>query len=207
MQIITTLENERTQATPAVFDVVQSAQSGCHLAFEEIQRVYGPRLFKQIIAITRHHEDAEDALQEALCNAYMSLPMFERRCHIYTWLSRIAINCALIKVRKRHALREFSLDTPNESDSTEPPFEIADQAWSQEEVLRAKERLQRIAKVADSLDPISKNVLHLRANCEYSMEEIASDMNMSVSAVKARLYRARHVLRVFLPDTFATELV
>ena len=168
--------------------------------FEELERMYSRRLFKQIIAITRHHEDAEDALQDALCSAYMALPRFERRCHIYTWLSRIAINSALVRVRKRKNLRESSIEKQNEWDETESMHDLPDNNWSAEDLYCAEEKLRQIATVADSLDPISKKVLHLRASHEYSMEEIALRLDMSVSAVKARLYRARHVLRVFLPD-------
>jgi hypothetical protein len=76
----------------ALDDLLQSAQAGSHSAFEVLQRKYSRRLFKQIVAITRNREDAEDVLQETFCKAYVALPLFERRCHVYTWLSRIAIN-------------------------------------------------------------------------------------------------------------------
>jgi RNA polymerase sigma-70 factor (ECF subfamily) len=105
--------------------LVQSAQSGSHYAFEALQNRYSRRLFKQIMAITRHHEDAEDALQETLCKAFVAMAQFERRCHIYTWMSRIAINCALMKVRKRRHLQELSLNG-QERDDQEPINEFPD---------------------------------------------------------------------------------
>ncbi|RRA49276.1 RNA polymerase sigma factor [Acidipila sp. EB88] len=174
--------------------------------FEELEKIYSRRLFKQIIAITRHHEDAEDALQDALCNAYIALPLFERRCHVYTWLSRIAINAALVRVRKRNNLREASIEKQNDWDGSEQLHEIPDKSWSAEDLYCADEKLRQIANVAESLDPISKQVLHLRADDELSMEEIASQLGMSVSAVKARLYRARHVLRVCLPGDMMADM-
>ena len=181
-------------------DLVQLAQAGCHDAFEELQTTYSQRLFKQIIAITRHHEDAEDALQDALYKAYVALPQFERRCHIYTWMSRIAINCALMKVRKRKVLREYSLSDQGHMDDPEPIKEIPDHKWSPEEICRAEEWLRHIATVSQTLDPLSRHALMLRVNNDYTLEEIADALNVSVCAAKARLYRARHRLRVFFSD-------
>jgi RNA polymerase sigma-70 factor (ECF subfamily) len=181
-------------------DLVQMAQGGSQAAFEELQKTYSQRLFKQIVAITRHHQDAEDALQEALCKAYMALPRFERRCHVYTWMSRIAINCALMKVRRRKTLRECSMDDQDPAGGQEPIKELADQNWSPEEICMADERLRHLHRISRSLDPISKQALMLRINNEYSLEEIADALKVSVPAAKARLYRARHRLKLFLPE-------
>ena len=181
-------------------DLVQLAEAGSHDAFEELQTKYSQRLFKQIIAITRHHEDAEDALQDALYKAYVALPQFERRCHIYTWMSRIAINCALMKVRKRKVLREYSLSDQSHSDDPEPMKELPDHKWSPEDICRAEEWLRHIATASQTLDPVSRHALMLRVNNDFTLEEIADALSVSVCAVKARLYRARHRLRVFFPD-------
>ena len=181
-------------------DLVQSAQAGSHYAFETLQKTYSQRLFKQIIAITRHHEDAEDALQDALYKAYIALPLFEHRCHIYTWLSRIAINCALMKVRKRKYLQEFSLNNQDQTDDQEPIKEFHDHGWSPEEICRAEEWLRHVATASRTLDPISRRVLMMRVNNYYSLEEIAEALDISISAAKARLYRARHCLRGSSPQ-------
>jgi RNA polymerase sigma-70 factor, ECF subfamily len=178
-------------------DLVQSAQAGSHDAFGLLKRRYAGRMFKQIISITRHHEDAEDALQDALCKAYVALPLFERRCHIYTWLSRIAINCALMKVRKRKGLREISLNDQDPADDQEPLRDLPDPKWSPEEICGAEEWLRHITTASRKLDPISRRVLMMRANNDSTLEEIADVLNVSVSAAKARLYRARHSLRAF----------
>ena len=180
-------------------DLVQLAQGGSQPAFEELQKTYSQRLFRQIVAITRNHEDAEDALQDALCKAYVALPHFERRCHIYTWMSRIAINCALTKVRKRQSLRELSIDDRDHTSDQEPLKEIADHKESPEDMCRANERLRHLDTISKLLDPISKRVLMLRIDNDYSLEEIADALKVSVPAVKARLYRARHRLKVLFP--------
>jgi RNA polymerase sigma-70 factor (ECF subfamily) len=180
--------------------LVQAAQGGSHYAFEALQNIYSQRLYKQIVAITRHHEDAEDALQDALCKAFVALPLFERRCHIYTWMSRIAINCALMKVRKRKKLQEFSLNDQDHSDDQESIKEFSDHSWSPEEICRAEEWLRRVIVASQTLDPISRRILMMRVNNDSSLEEIADALDVSVSAAKARLYRARHSLRAFFPE-------
>jgi RNA polymerase sigma-70 factor (ECF subfamily) len=194
----TRLDSGIDDGTP-LDNLVQSAQAGSHYAFEALQTMYSRRLFKQIVAITRHHEDAEDALQETLCKAFVAMPHFQRRCHIYTWLSRIAINCALMKVRKRRHLQEFSLNHQAGHDQ-EPINEFPDRGWSPEEIYRAEEWLRHVATASRTLDPKSRRVLMMRVNDDYSLEEIAEALDMSVSAAKARLYRARYSLRLYLPD-------
>lgn len=176
-------------------NLLKLAQTGSHPAFETLCRTYSKRLFNQIIAITKHHEDAEDALQDALCNAYFALPFFERRCHIYSWLSRIAINSALLKVRQRRTSKELPLETQADTDGREFVFDIPDQGWSPEDLYTAEESLRQIGDAISSLDPASQQVLHLRVGDEYSIEEIANALNVTKPAVKARLHRARHVLR------------
>jgi len=180
-------------------DLLELAQTGSHPAFETLHRTYSRRLFKQILAITRHHEDAEDALQDALCKAYVALPLFERRCHIYSWLSKIAINCALMKVRKRRNCRELSLEGQDDADGLEVGFEVADPGWSPEELYGAKEAFRQVGDAISSLDPASQQMLRLRVKQGHSMEEIANALKMTESAVKARLRRARCLLREMCP--------
>jgi RNA polymerase sigma-70 factor, ECF subfamily len=180
-------------------DLLELAQTGSHPAFETLHRTYSRRLFKQIVAITRHHEDAEDALQDALCKAYVALPLFERRCHIYSWLSKIAINCALMKVRKRRNCRELSLEGQDDADGQEVGFEVADPGWSPEELYGAEEAFRQVGDAISSLDPASQQMLQMRAKRGYSMEEIANALKMTESAVKARLRRARCLLREMCP--------
>jgi RNA polymerase sigma-70 factor (ECF subfamily) len=182
-----------------VNDVLESAQAGSHAAFEALQNKYSRRLFKQIVAITRHHEDAEDALQDTFCKAYVALPRFERRCHVYTWLSRIAINCALMKVRKRRIQMELSFDDQDRENGEKFVFEIPDQGRSPEELFRVEESVRHLNDLIASLDPVSRLILDLRLEHEYSIDEIAKVLSVSVSAVKARLYRAKHSLRIFPP--------
>ena len=192
---------ERIDDENASADLLRLAQAGSHPAFETLHKTYSRRLFKQIVAITRHHEDAEDALQEALCKAYVALPLFERRCHVYSWLSRIAINCALMKVRQRRSCREISVEIQDDSDNREAIFEVPDRGWSPEDLYGAEESRNQVSTAISSLDPLSQQLLHLRVKQDYSMEEIAQAMNISEAAVKSRLRRARCLLRNLCPAT------
>ena len=187
--------------------VLQLAQAGSHPAFETLHKTYSRRLFKQIVAITRHHEDAEDALQEALCKAYVALPLFERRCHVYSWLSRIAINCALMKVRQRRSCREISVEIQDDSDNREGIFEVPDRGWSPEDLYGAEESRNQVSTAISSLDPLSQHLLRLRVKQDYSMEEIAQAMNISEAAVKSRLRRARCALRDLCPAARCNDTV
>jgi len=186
-------------------DLLQSAQAGSHSAFEVLQRKYSRRLFKQIVAITRNREDAEDALQETFCKAYVALPLFERRCHVYTWLSRIAINYSLMQVRKRRIQKEISFDDEDRENGQEFLFAIPDYGRSPENLCRFEESVRHVTDAIASLDPVSRQILHLRLDHEYSIDAIAKVLSMSVSAVKARLYRAKHSLRIFLPAALYSD--
>ena len=109
-------------------ELLPSLREGSHSAFETLQRLHSHRLFKQIIAITRNHEDAEDALQETFLKAFRRIETFEGRSQIATWLSRIAINSALMKVRKRRSLSEMSLERTSDSDEEAVPYDLPDPA-------------------------------------------------------------------------------
>ena len=77
-------------------ELVAAARAGSNAAFEELQSRHSRRLFRRINFITRNHEDAEDALQETFLHAYLALDSFEGRSQFASWLTRIAINSALM---------------------------------------------------------------------------------------------------------------
>src|SRR3954452_23188228 len=81
--------------------LVLAAQSGSSAAFAEIRALYAQRLYRRIALIIRNREDAEDALQDTFLHAYLAIPTFEGRSSIYSWLTRIAINSALMVLRRR----------------------------------------------------------------------------------------------------------
>ncbi len=182
--------------TSALTDLVHAAQRGSDAAFGELQALYRNRLFRQIIAIVGVREDAEDVLQDTFLRAFLALRSFEGRSQFYTWLSRIAINSALMKLRKRRLCAEVSLDWPaTESDDPPPTFDVPDSALNPEEACDFGEQLERAAWAIGRLDPPLRSVVRIRALEEGSVKEIAQALNISLTAAKTRLHRARRRLR------------
>src|SRR5580658_10918841 len=96
-------------------ELVAAAKAGSNAAFEELQSRYSHRLYRRIQSITRNHEDAEDALQDTFLRAYLSLDSFEGRSQFSSWLTRIAINSALMLLRRRRTRAEVPLEPASES--------------------------------------------------------------------------------------------
>jgi RNA polymerase sigma-70 factor, ECF subfamily len=181
--------------------LVSAAKAGSHAAFERLQALYASRLFRQIYAITRHYEDAEDALQDALCQAYLALPRFEERSSLYSWISRIAINSALMKLRKHRRSHEVVLQWQKETDEDTIALEFPDHRLNPEEFYEDKERDAQLARAMEQLDRRSQEVLYLQIEQGCSMKEIAARLAMSKCAVKAQLHRARKKLRAIQTDS------
>ena len=120
--------------------LVTAVQAGVPGAFAQLYAVYSPHLYRTIIAITKHPEDAQDVLQETFLRAHLKIRAFEGRSDIYSWLSRIAIDCALMILRKRRARPEVLFD-PHLNDRCETVFfEPKDPAPNPEEVCDSRQR-------------------------------------------------------------------
>jgi len=145
--------------------------------------------------ITRNHEDAEDAMQDAFLKAYAHLKDFEGNSRFYTWLVRIAANEALMKLRKRRP-NQFSLDEPIAGENEElMPREIEDWGPSPEQRYAQSEMKEILNGVIDELEPAFRTVFVLRDVENLSTEETAKIVGISVPAVKSRLLRGRLKLR------------
>jgi RNA polymerase sigma-70 factor (ECF subfamily) len=174
--------------------LVAAAKSGDASAFEELVNRYERKIFRLTMNITRNREDAEDAMQDAFMKAYAHLNGFQEDSRFYTWLVRIAANEALMRLRKRRP-NQFSLDEPIESDDDLMPREIEDWGPSPEQRYAQSEMQEILNKVIDQLEPDFRVVFVLRDIEEFSTEETADAVGISVPAVKSRLLRARLKLR------------
>ena len=184
----THLENEAT--------LVAEARAGNAEAFTTLVHQYDRNIYRLALNITGKQEDAEDVLQEAFLKAYTHLDRFQGNSRFYTWLVRIAVNEALMKLRKRRGDRTVSLDEPIvTSDNDLMPREIED--WGDNPEQRyAKTELQEILNEAiESLEPQFRTVVVLRDVENFSTEETAEVLGLSVPAVKSRLLRGRLKLR------------
>jgi len=175
-------------------ELVTAARSGDISAFETLVNRYERKIFRLGMNITGSREDAEDVMQEAFLKAYEHLPEFQGNSRFYTWLVRIAVNQALMKLRKRRP-NEISLD--DEIDTGEDSFfrEVEDWGPTPEERYKQAELQGILSEVINELDPSFRIVFQLRDIEELSTEETAEALHLSVPAVKSRLLRARLKLR------------
>ena len=172
-------------------EIVTAAQAGSSAAFDELQRQYSRRLFATILRRTRNREDAEDALQDTFLRAFLALPQFECRSSVYSWLTRIAINSALMILRRRRSRREADFVSLLEGCNGYFPLEIEDKTPNPEELCEVRQRCNRMVIAIHRLQPQLRAPLEIQLAGECSMKEIAEELNISLPAVKARLHRAR----------------
>jgi RNA polymerase sigma-70 factor (ECF subfamily) len=193
-----------TSVSPA-FDesaLVVRAKAGDQTAFNELVQHYDRRVFRMAKQITENDDDAEDVLQETFLKAYTHLDDFQGNSKFYTWLVRIAVNEALMKLRKRRSDKTVPLDEPIDTGEDEVVREIA--VWDQNpEDLYSREELATILDQAvKGLKTAYRTVFILRDIEEMSIEETAETLGLSISAVKSRLLRARLQLREKLTRQF-----
>ena len=175
--------------------IVAQARLGDSKAYSELLRRYEGKIFRLALHITQNREDAEDVLQEAFLKAYEHLDQFQGQSRFYTWIVRIAVNQALMKLRKRKSDRSVSLDETIDTGEDTVAREIA--AWDENpEQKYSREEINEILGTAiDGLTPIYRAVFVLRDVDGLSTEEAAEALDLSVPAVKSRLLRARLQLR------------
>jgi len=182
--------------------LVTRARAGDAAAFTELVVRHEHSIFRLARHITQSAEDAEDVLQETFLKAYEHLNDFQGNSKVYTWLVRIAVNQALMKLRKRKTDRSISLDETFDTGEETITREIA--VWAADpEQLYSQEELREILESAiEGLPPVFRAVFALRDIEELSTEETAAILNLSVPAVKSRLLRARLRLREKLTRYF-----
>src|SRR3954471_14963507 len=183
---------------PDVFDeapLLENARKGDLQAFSDLVNRYERKIFRLAKHITQNDEDAEDVLQETFLKAYSHLDTFQGQSKFYTWIVRIAVNEALMKLRKRKSSKTVSLDEPTDTGEDTMVREIA--VWDEDpEQKYSRDELREILdKAVESLKPAFRTVFVLRDIEELSTEETASALDISIPAVKSRLLRARLQLR------------
>jgi len=182
--------------------LVEAARSGDIGAFESLVRRYDRNVFRIAQHITQNREDAEDVVQDAFLKAYQNLGQFQGQSKFYTWLVRIAVNEALMRLRRRRPERTVSIDEDVKTDEDSIPREIADWSPNPEQQYTQSELKDILGKTIQGLPPSFRTVFVLRDVEGLSTEETASALELSVPAVKSRLLRARLQLRERLNKYF-----
>jgi RNA polymerase sigma-70 factor, ECF subfamily len=190
-----TIQNKLEGPVTDELTLVRSAKQGDDSAFEELVRRYDRNVFRIAQHITQNREDAEDVVQEAFLKAYGNLQKFQEQSKFYTWLVRIAVNEALMKLRRKKPERTVSLDEDIKTEDDSLPREIADWSPNPEQQYTQAELREILSKTIQGLPPGFRTVFVLRDVEGLSTEETAAALELSVPAVKSRLLRARLQLR------------
>ena len=179
-------------------DLVTAAKSGDEPAFETLFKRYQPRIFALALRYTRVREDAEDIVQQTFLKAFVHLHRFEGKASFCTWLTRIAINEALMLLRRGHALRQVALNDSSEDESATRGLQIPDSGPDPEMSYLQREGAQVLCAAIDELNPRMRTAIELRELAQLSTQETARRMGLSAAGVKARVFNGRRKLRKIL---------
>src|ERR1700720_4480833 len=174
--------------------LIAAAKSGRRAPFGELYERHLKRVSCVTRRIIRNLEDAEDAAQECFLNAFVHLKDFDGRSQFAPWLTRIAINAALMKLRKNRGAREIPIDEPNPSFESVTQREFRDDAPDAEESCSLRERKRIVKSAISDLRPRARRVVELHQLQEHSLRETAQILGISTAAVKARMFHARVAL-------------
>jgi len=172
--------------------LVEAAKRGESMAFTALSERYRQQLIRAAYRITRTCEDAEDAVQDTLLRAFLHIRDFDGRSSFGTWLTRIAINSALMILRKKRTSLEIATDC-NEDFGTNGPYEIADHQPNPERRYAQTEEETMLKKAIQSLRPTLRVVMHIQLQ-ECSMLETAEAVGIYLAATKGRLFHAKSAL-------------
>jgi RNA polymerase sigma-70 factor (ECF subfamily) len=196
------MDNENRQP---VFSL-EKLRQGDRAEFARLVEAYSPLIYRLGLKMLNNPQDAEDILQETFIKAYQHLGDFDGRSSPATWLYRIATNEALMSLRKKRP-ELVSLEEPL-ADSAEPqePMQILDWCCLPEEDYLTAESLEALDRAIDALPASLRIVFVLRDIQGLSTREVAEILDLSETAVKTRLSRARLRLRELLTTYFGDIL-
>jgi RNA polymerase sigma-70 factor (ECF subfamily) len=176
-------------------ELVIRAQESDQAAFGELMRRTSSASFKLAVSILRDRQEAEDEVQNSYLSAWRHIPQFQREAKFSTWMSRIVVNQCLMRLRKLRAANFLYLDDEVCTEDGGRQRELTDIRATPERSLGNKELSDVLQREIRRLPPLLRDVLVLRDVEELSSEEVAGRLNISTSAVKSRLLRARRLLR------------
>ena len=174
--------------------LVAAAKGGDEGAFETLFNRHQRKIFVLAFRYTRVREDAEDIVQQTFQKAFVHLQKFEGKSSFSTWLTRIAINQALMLLRSRRGLREVLIDDSSGDEEATPALELADASPDPEASYLQREEAQILSAAIQQLRPRMRKAIELREIAELSNRDVASHLGVSIGAVKARVFHARRKL-------------
>lgn len=175
--------------------LVAAARAGDEDAFSELIMRNADRVFCATRRITRHREDAEDAAQESITNAFVHLASFTGESRFSTWLTRIAINAALMRLRRKRRSREVPMKEAKEQSSRPAVSAVIDASPNPEERYAKREHDGILQVAISKLRPTLRKTVEVYGLQENTLQETARILGISTTAVKARIFHARRALR------------
>jgi RNA polymerase sigma factor (sigma-70 family) len=175
--------------------LVRAARTGESTAFAELCQRNFQQLMRAALRVTRNREDAEDAVQDALLNAFLHIGDFDGRSSFATWVTRIAINAALMILRKRRTALEQATESLSDSNGELWAHKVPDRAPSPEASHAQNEEWKILENAIETLRPSLRKVVKIQQLAECSMGETAKTLDISVAAAKSRLFHAKAQLR------------
>jgi len=175
--------------------LVAAAKTGDTRAFELLVERHERRIFLLAQRMTRNREDAEDVVQQSFQKAFIHLKKFEGDSLFSTWLTRIAINEALMLLRRKRGSREVPIEGSSTKSETDVSLDFPDSSPNPEDSCLQRERERILSAAVSELTPGMRKAIELRELGELSTLETAEVMGLSVEAVKGRLFHGRRKLR------------
>jgi RNA polymerase sigma-70 factor (ECF subfamily) len=175
--------------------LVAAAKTGEARAFELLVERHEGKIFSLAHRMTRNREDAEDVVQQSFQKAFIHLRTFQSQSLFSTWLTRIAINEALMLLRRRRGTHEVPIEESTREDETPRPLDFPDSGPNPEDSCSRREQERILSAALSELTPGTRKAIELRELGELSTRETAQVMGLSVGAVKARVFHGRKKLR------------
>jgi RNA polymerase sigma-70 factor (ECF subfamily) len=187
------LNTRPTTTSQGEEELIRESLNGNQTALDQLFGRYSRTLYPTALKLMGNPEDAEDALQDGLLSAFRNLRRFEGRSQFSTWLTRIVINAALMRLRSKRAHAAVSIDAEPSVDGDEPaPAErIADRARGPEELYAQEEVHEIFARQLEELSPPLRSAFLLREVEGLSTEEAAQTLGVPEGTLKSQLHRAR----------------
>ena len=181
-------------------------KAGDRNEFAQLVDAYSGPIYRLVLKMLNDQQDAEEVLQETFIKAFQHIGSFEGRSSLSTWLHRIAVNEALMLIRRRHP-ESISTDAETETDDGEmQSLQIVDWHELPEDEFLTKEMQGVLDRAIQRLPDTLRVVFLLRDVEDMSVKETAETLNLSDTAVKTRLLRARLRLRDYLSTYFKDRL-
>ena len=196
-------DDARTAVTEA--DLLAALRRGEEWAFETMVRLFGGRLLAVARRFVKNEEDARDVVQSSYLSAFRSLADFEGSAQLSTWLHRIVVNTALMKLRSSRRKPEESIEAllPAFQEDGHHVEQFSDWSAPADRLLERKETRATVRGCIEQLPESYRTVLVLRDIEELSTQEVAKMLTMTTTAVKVRLHRARQALSTLLRREYA----